>query len=104
MNPICNECKVEMRCTKNSISVAHVDNPQWIRTGDQYTCPDCGTKIITDMGEPTHADIGRAMVMIEDCLKSDIYVEILHEEIDFMSALEELENNDKKKKKKGKFW
>jgi len=50
MLPICSHCRLEMRCLKNSISVAYTSDPHNHRSGDMYGCDECGNEIITGFG------------------------------------------------------
>ncbi len=52
--PICAECKVLMRCCKNSQFVRDpvVDGwPATLWSGDVWKCPGCSCKVITGFGQ-----------------------------------------------------
>jgi uncharacterized protein with PIN domain len=85
MNPICTNCNVEMRCTENGVTVAHVDTPHWVRKGDRYTCPHCPNETILSMGEAFDS-MEDAIVLIEDAL-SNVELEIIQRPIDWMEEL-----------------
>ena len=74
-----------MRCTKNGITVAHVDTPHWVRKGDQFRCPECGNKIVTSLGEAYDSNVA-PVVVIEDAL-SDAEVDVIQAPIDWMAEL-----------------
>ena len=51
--PICLNCHIEMDCTKNGIQVKDRevnDFPATIWSGDEFTCPRCNTKVVTNFG------------------------------------------------------
>jgi len=48
--PVCGECKVFMRCTKNSIKVGV--SSTMVAYGDKFNCPECGTSVIVGFGVP----------------------------------------------------
>lgn len=41
----CSKCRVEMRCSKNSILLLWGDSHA--RAGDEYTCPECGNATVS---------------------------------------------------------
>lgn len=57
MKPACTNCNREMQCTTNGVVVGVVvkrggttDLYQcW--NGDEYTCPDCKAKVVTNYGD-----------------------------------------------------
>ena len=67
--PICVKCRLEMRCKKNNRLVADPEaggfpSSYWL--GDEWECPECGSRIVTGFGKPmdTHpgSDYGEAVV------------------------------------------
>ena len=48
MNPICVNCKIEMKCTKTGFLVAGTEVPNWVYNGDKYTCPKCGNEVVVN--------------------------------------------------------
>jgi predicted RNA-binding Zn-ribbon protein involved in translation (DUF1610 family) len=50
MNPVCTDCKVEMKCSHTGVKVAPNENPYWVRSGDEFTCPSCDSSIIVNFG------------------------------------------------------
>lgn len=56
LNPICVECQMEMRCTKNEQQVKDRASgvfPATYWSGDEYTCQSCGMRIVTSFGQGT---------------------------------------------------
>jgi len=49
MNPICVKCKVEMKCNKNGVTVAYKEVAHWHKSGDEFICPICHNKVITNI-------------------------------------------------------
>jgi hypothetical protein len=86
MNPICTDCNVEMRCTENGVTIAHVKSPNWVRKGDRMSCPNCGTEIITSLGEAYDTSF-EAVVLIEDAI-SDAKVDVIQGAVDWMKELD----------------
>jgi predicted RNA-binding Zn-ribbon protein involved in translation (DUF1610 family) len=85
MNPICTNCNVEMNCTENGVTVAHVQTPHWICKGDRFTCPHCSNETIQSFGS-AYDSPNEAIVMIEDALSS-AELEIIQAPIDWMQEL-----------------
>lgn len=59
MQPFCSPCRKTMRIYKNDVPVLLRDaihNPYQILRGDEYTCPTCGTSVVTGFGAPLFAD------------------------------------------------
>ena len=51
MNPVCMNCLVEMRCTKNGRTVSpNSDILKYQYSGDEFTCKICGSSIVTNFG------------------------------------------------------
>jgi len=56
--PVCAECSVEMRCSKNGRVVksqGHGDYGYF--HGDEYTCPGCKHRVVVGFGHPCHDDL-----------------------------------------------
>lgn len=56
--PVCYECSIEMRCSKNGRIVksqAHGDLGYF--RGDEYKCPSCAHRVIVGFGQPTSKDV-----------------------------------------------
>jgi hypothetical protein len=49
---ICGECDIEMKCSKTGVLVAPKSQPTWVRSGDKFECPECGSSVIVNFGEP----------------------------------------------------
>ena len=79
MNPICTDCNVEMKCTENGVTVAHIETQHWVRKGDRFSCPSCGNEFIASMGEAYDSEVD-PIVVIEDALP-DALVEIIQRPI-----------------------
>jgi DNA-directed RNA polymerase subunit RPC12/RpoP len=64
MRPVCVKCGVEMLCTKTGRTVAPRSEPRWSRSGDEFTCGTCGTKIVVGFGAAHEAQVD-ADVLLE---------------------------------------
>jgi uncharacterized protein with PIN domain len=64
-NPVCVECKVQMRCKKNGVNVSGTAIPHYQSSGDMYRCPNCEREIVIGFG--SHFDSNTpADLVIED--------------------------------------
>ena len=85
MNPICTECNIEMKCTENGVTVAHIKNPLWLRKGDRYSCPHCRNEMITSLGEAYESEED-PIVVIEDAIDNAL-IEVLQRPINIEDHL-----------------
>jgi len=60
---VCSKCQMALRCTKNEVHmvVGYTQDRvgtrcQLVKSGDEYTCPGCGLKVITGFGRPFATD------------------------------------------------
>ena len=56
--PVCAECETTMLCAKNEVRVDCGGG--YVKSGDEYACPDCKTRVIIGFGsmwQPTPQDI-----------------------------------------------
>jgi len=49
---VCVPCKRSMRCSKNGVGAEY--GPGHVYPGDEFTCPQCGHKILSTNGKPIH--------------------------------------------------
>ena len=47
-SPVCRECDTTMTCSKNEVDVDCGHG--YIKSGDEYTCPECKTRVIVGFG------------------------------------------------------
>lgn len=50
---VCCQCKVEMRCNKNSVGAAFGDNGH-VYPADRFKCPKCGMMILATNAAPIY--------------------------------------------------
>lgn len=55
MKAICVQCKIEMKCKKNEVTVARVGSCNF-RYGDLWECPKCKKEIVIGFGSPLSLD------------------------------------------------
>lgn len=66
MTPICVNCKITMKCEKNDVLIADdIANgatgrfdpfPATYWSGDMFSCPECGNKVIVGLGKSFKSD------------------------------------------------
>jgi len=52
---LCVKCKKEMICTKTGKGVLYSHGHYY--PGDEYTCPQCGARVIVTNPTPIHLDV-----------------------------------------------
>jgi primosomal protein N' len=46
--PVCSECETTMLCSKNEVRVDCGNG--YVKSGDEYACPSCETRVIVGFG------------------------------------------------------
>ena len=56
--PVCVHCKRELRCSKNGrvLELISAGEPYQLWSGDEFQCPDCGTRVIVGYGREPMAE------------------------------------------------
>ena len=50
MNPVCFDCAVEMRCTRNAQTVRKSADDRREFSGDRFRCEVCGSQVVIGFG------------------------------------------------------